>query len=469
MSDWKPSILVVDDENTFRSAVLDLLQDVGFVCAAADSGEAALDCLAKQHYNIVFTDLRMPGIDGLALLREIKKIDESIIVVFITSHTSIDSTIEALRLGAYDYLIKPLEDIELILAMIHRITDKILLEAEKKSLLKNLQEKNRDLDESRQKIIQYSVDISALYTAEKEMLSGLDLEEVYQRSVAHISRLVGFKPALLWVFDKSRTKLVLKSHCRLGNLDEKSLSLEFPQVISRVSGDLKQALISKVTQGTALFHPVQGHQPFYGVLSILNLKRRPFSRRQKEMMTRFSFSVAVAIENAQLYHEVKTLGTRDALTGLFNRRHFEDIFKSELLRGARHHHPVSLIFFDVDYFKKYNDAHGHLMGDVVLRKLAELVQSRVRDTDIVCRYSGEEFIIVLPYTTKLDAKQLAEDIRQSVAAYKFPYGEQQPDGAVTISFGISESPLDGIGSEIVVKSADDALYRAKEMGRNCVC
>jgi len=87
VSDWKPSILVVDDESTFRSAVVDLLRDVGFVCADADSGEAALDCLEKQRYNIVFTDLRMPGIDGLALLREIKKIDESIIVVLITSHT----------------------------------------------------------------------------------------------------------------------------------------------------------------------------------------------------------------------------------------------------------------------------------------------------------------------------------------------------------------------------------------------
>ena len=469
MSDWKPSILVVDDESTFRSAVVDLLEDVGYACIGADSGEAALALLETQRYDIVFTDLRMPGIDGLTLLREIKKKDASITVVLITSHSSVDSTIKALRLGAYDYLIKPLEDIELILAIINRISDKLSLEAEKKKLLEDLQEKNRALDESRKKIIQYSLDISALYAAEKEMLAGLDLEEVYQRSVMHVSKLVGFQPALLWIFDKSRRKLLLMSHCRLGKLDASSLDLSFPKIVSRVSRALKQQLISKVKQGTALFHPVQGHQMFYGVLAILDLKKRPFTKRQKEILTRFASSVAVAVENARLYHEVKTLATRDSLTGLYNRRHFESVLKSELLRAERYRHPVSLIFFDVDYFKTYNDTHGHLMGDVVLREIAELVQSRVRDTDIVCRYGGEEFIIILPYTTKTDAKRLAEVIRKNVADHRFPYGDRQPDGAVTISFGISESPADGIGAEVIVKSADDALYRAKEMGRNCVC
>ncbi len=469
MSDWKPSILVVDDESTFRSAVVDLLEDVGYACIGADSGEAALALLETQRYDIVFTDLRMPGIDGLTLLREIKKKDASITVVLITSHSSVDSTIKALRLGAYDYLIKPLEDIELILAIINRISDKLSLEAEKKKLLEDLQEKNRALDESRKKIIQYSLDISALYAAEKEMLAGLDLEEVYQRSVMHVSKLVGFQPALLWIFDKSRRKLLLKSHCRLGKLDASSLDLSFPKIVSRVSRALKQQLISKVKQGTALFHPIQGHQMFYGVLAILDLKKRPFTKRQKEILTRFASSVAVAVENARLYHEVKTLATRDSLTGLYNRRHFESVLKSELLRAERYRHPVSLIFFDVDYFKTYNDTHGHLMGDVVLREIAELVQSRVRDTDIVCRYGGEEFIIILPYTTKTDAKRLAEVIRKNVADHRFPYGDRQPDGAVTISFGISESPADGIGAEVIVKRADDALYRAKEMGRNCVC
>lgn len=469
VSDCKPSILVVDDETTFRSAVIDLLADVGFDCAGAESGEAALALLASQRYDIVFTDLRMPGMDGLTLLREIKQKDESIMVVLITSHTSVDSTIEALRLGAYDYLIKPLEDIELILAIINRISDKLSLEAERKKLFEDLQEKNRDLDESRQKIIQYSLDISALYAAEKEMLAGLDLEEVYQRSVTHISRLVGFKPALFWIFDESRRELRLKSHCRMGVLDARSMDLHFPRAVSRVSRELKQSLISKVRQGTALFHPVRGHQVLYGVLAILDLHKKPFTKRQREILMRFASSVAVAVENAQLYQEVKTLATRDSLTGLYNRRHFENVLKLELLRAERHHHPVSLIFFDVDYFKIYNDTHGHPMGDVVLQEIASLVQSRVRDTDIVCRYGGEEFIIVLPYTTKEDARRLAEDIRKTVSIHRFPYGDQQPDGAVTISFGIAESPADGVGAEVIVKSADDALYRAKENGRNCVC
>ncbi len=142
----KLSILVVDDESSFRSVIVEFLIGAGFVAEGAESGEAAFFVLDRRRYDVVFTDLRMPGIDGLALLDKIKKRDASIEVVMVTSHTSVSSAIQALRLGAYDYLIKPLDDLEQVLAIIKRISDKLSLAAEKKQLLEDLQSKNQELE-----------------------------------------------------------------------------------------------------------------------------------------------------------------------------------------------------------------------------------------------------------------------------------------------------------------------------------
>jgi signal transduction histidine kinase len=142
----QPSILIVDDESAFRSAIAVFLTDTGYVVEEAESGEAALSLLDQIRYDIVFVDLRMPGIDGLTLLDLIKKRDATIEVVVVTSHMSVSSAITALRLGAYDYLIKPLDDLEQILAVVKRISDKMLLAAEKKQLLEDLRDKNRELE-----------------------------------------------------------------------------------------------------------------------------------------------------------------------------------------------------------------------------------------------------------------------------------------------------------------------------------
>ncbi len=466
---FKPSILIVDDEVSFRSVIVDLLKEDGFYCVGAESGEEALSILEKERFEIVFSDLRMPGIDGITLLREIKNKDASIAVVMVTSHSSIDSTIEALRLGAYDYIIKPLENIELVSAIIKRISEKLSLEKEKELLLEDLRTKNHALEESRAQIIQHSREISALYSAEKDLLAGLNLEEVYQRSTTYLSKLLNGRPIVLWIFEPSKKKLSLKTHCNVSEWEPDSWSLSFENPVHQITAELKTAMTKKTNTVSAEFYAIQGHQTLFGILAIIDTGTKAISKREREILARFSASVAMAIENAQLYNEVKSLAIRDGLTGLFNRRHFEDILKSEVLRSNRHKHPVSLIFLDVDYFKHYNDTHGHPMGDAVLKNIARILQSRVRATDYVFRYGGEEFIIVLPYTTKQAAKNLAEDIRVSIASYPFVHGDQQPGGGLTISFGISESPEDGMDAETILQRADDALYRAKENGRNCVC
>jgi diguanylate cyclase (GGDEF)-like protein len=166
---------------------------------------------------------------------------------------------------------------------------------------------------------------------------------------------------------------------------------------------------------------------------------------------------------------LKELTIRDGLTGLFNHRHFQENLALEVLRAKRYARTFSLIFLDVDFFKQYNDTHGHLHGDAVLVALSKLLIAGIRTSDLAVRYGGEEFVLLLPETSKENAFTIAEAIREKIAAHPFPGRQAQPQGMVTVSMGIAAFPEDGSDSSTLLHRADEALYKAKNGGRNRVC
>jgi len=176
----------------------------------------------------------------------------------------------------------------------------------------------------------------------------------------------------------------------------------------------------------------------------------------------------LAVSNALLYEKTMELSKTDGLTGLKNHKEFKDIFHSEMLRAKRYHRPCSLLMLDIDYFKNYNDTNGHPQGDVLLKKIADLIKENLKDTDVVARYGGEEFAILLLETTKDQAEAIAERLRSMVEWCRFPKEETQPDGKVTVSIGLSSFPDNGDTAEQILHAADNALYDAKRAGRNKV-
>jgi len=166
---------------------------------------------------------------------------------------------------------------------------------------------------------------------------------------------------------------------------------------------------------------------------------------------------------------LKELTIRDGLTGLYNHRHFQETLAVEILRSKRHAKTFSLVFLDVDFFKQYNDTHGHLHGDAVLVALSKLLIAGLRKSDVAVRYGGEEFVLLLPETSKENAFALAGTIREKIAVHPFPGRETQPQGKVTVSMGIAAFPEDGSDSSTLLHRADEALYQAKNGGRNRVC
>ena len=158
---------------------------------------------------------------------------------------------------------------------------------------------------------------------------------------------------------------------------------------------------------------------------------------------------------------LQELSIRDYLTNLFNRRYLEETLEREIQRAERTQYPLGVIMMDIDHFKRINDTFGHPTGDIVLQELGKLLAGQIRQSDIACRYGGDEFVLILPDTSRDTTKKRAESIQDKAKALDLPV-------PITISLGMAIFPDDGTTSETILKSADAALYQAKREGRNRV-
>lgn len=200
-----------------------------------------------------------------------------------------------------------------------------------------------------------------------------------------------------------------------------------------------------------------------GVINGVNkLNSEPFTEEDQRLLEALAQQAAMAVEHARLYE----LAITDGLTKLFIHRYFQARLEEEMVRAKRYHTACSLILFDIDHFKKFNDTYGHQQGDVVLIEVAKLTKQTVRETvDIPARYGGEEFAIILPETDAKGAHLVAERLRKTVEAYDFP--GQEKALKVTISLGVATFPDHASVKSILIKKADMALYECKGRGRNC--
>ncbi|NIM62605.1 MAG: diguanylate cyclase [Acidobacteria bacterium] len=175
-----------------------------------------------------------------------------------------------------------------------------------------------------------------------------------------------------------------------------------------------------------------------------------------------------AHELETLNTQLANLATKDALTGLFNRRHFLEAIEYELAGSKRHGRTFSVLFIDLDHFKDYNDTFGHPAGDELLKGLSELFKQNSRSTTTVARYGGEEFILLVPEAPKAGATIFAERLRKTVEEHAWVDGDGKKTRTVSLSIGVSTFPEDGLDAKTIIQRADEALYRAKKEGRNRV-
>ena len=214
--------------------------------------------------------------------------------------------------------------------------------------------------------------------------------------------------------------------------------------------------------------PLIARDTVVGLLTVDHRRPGAYDERDAALVQAFANHAALAVENAQLYAKMRHMAVTDGLTGLYNSRHFYRMLEEELQRSERYAHPFSLLMFDLDDFKKYNDRYGHLAGDDLLRELADLVRTITRSSDLIFRYGGEEFTLILPETPRPAALTLAERLRIAVQNHEFTIRGGADVGRITISIGVATYPDDGRNAEDLVYAADMALLEAKRR-KNRVC
>jgi diguanylate cyclase (GGDEF)-like protein len=219
-----------------------------------------------------------------------------------------------------------------------------------------------------------------------------------------------------------------------------------------------------VESGSRMCIPLVSFGQTLGVLVLDSARPGSFSVSDIQSLESVADICATAIQNAHYVERVKRLAYLDGLTGIFNRRYFELRIEEELERARRFNSGMAVIMVDIDQFKRLNDEFGHLLGDEVLRQVSSIFSQQLRKIDVVCRYGGEEFAVLLSQTSQQHAMGVAEKLRRMVNSWQFP-GVPRP---VTISAGVATCPDHGSTREQLVKAADAGLYAAKQAGRNCV-
>ena len=221
-----------------------------------------------------------------------------------------------------------------------------------------------------------------------------------------------------------------------------------------------------VASGTLLSMPMKHQESMLGIINFERPGIDAFTPEEIVLLGAVTDLAAVATKNALLHEETVGLSITDPLTGASNRRYLFGRLEMEVARSARYQTPLSVLMVDIDHFKHLNDTSGHRAGDVVLKKVCDLLRSATRKVDTLARYGGEEFMLILPQVSRAEALEVGEKLRRAIAEAPFEEGREQPLGRVTISVGAASLHLDAQTLEQLVDCADSALYASKRNGRN---
>jgi diguanylate cyclase (GGDEF)-like protein len=215
--------------------------------------------------------------------------------------------------------------------------------------------------------------------------------------------------------------------------------------------------------------PLASKGRMLGVIELVNGEEdEPFTAEDLRILRTVAEFSAIAIENAQNFAKVQELTVLDDHTGLFNSRHLRRTLDAEVVRATRFGHPVSLVFFDLDRFKAVNDQHGHQVGSNLLREVGLLLRKTLRSTDVPVRYGGDEFVVLLPETSKDQALDCGRRLRDELAGASFLASEPFGPLRIGASFGVAAFPDDAKTPDELLAKADQAMYEVKAQGRGAV-
>ena len=325
-------------------------------------------------------------------------------------------------------------------------------------------------------------EVALLYDLSRLIDSATDIEQVYKAVVTQIMKILPCENCTLFLLDKPNKRLEPRAtRGRAVNLLEHFVFEKGQGVSGWVASRGKQVVIHDLDKAPNVLNveslparirsfvamPMRVHNTVVGVLHVSHADPNIFSPDDIALLAIIAGQAAVTIERTEELHNLETLAITDGLTRTYNHRYFQMRLEDELKRCKRYRLPLSMLIIDVDHFKAINDQYGHASGDAVLRDMGTLLRQCMRDTEIVARWGGEEFGVLLPQTSAEQAYIAAERLRVSVETRDFRSVDGQPI-RVTISLGLAGYPVNGAAHSELIEAADRALYAAKRGGRNRV-
>lgn len=333
----------------------------------------------------------------------------------------------------------------------------------------NIAKKNESIKDLNNTLEKRILEISNLYEIGKEMSVSLEFAEIFKALEEILWKNFQFQSCyILVVTGGGKDTPSIDKIYRIGLKDHPLLSHQASIKLNEVSEYCRKSWEVVLKSQKPLFReqlfsvPLIAEDEILGILTAENLKESDFDN-----FSILSGQLALEIRKVKLYERIQELAITDGLTGVFVRRHFLERLHEEMTRSLRYSLNLSFLMLDIDHFKQQNDTHGHLVGDVVLKETAQILKANLREVDLLSRYGGEEFSIVLPDTDEEGALQVAERIRLAVEEYDFKAYEELLK--ITISIGVAVFPEDAANVQGLIDRADSALYQAKQKGRNRVC
>jgi len=463
----KERILIVDDDKILCEHLKSGLAGEGYEVCTVNRAQDAIESVKKQAFNLVLMDLILPDIQGGALMRTLSNYTPETSFIVSTGFATISSAIEALKIGAYDYITKPF-DIDHLKLVIKRGLEKQQLTVSNRSLIERLEKEK--------------VKLEIIMDAYNRIGGIYDLDELADFVTSRALQIAEAERSSLMVIDEKTQELVLKGskgmekdklttlRVRIGEFIAGWVAKQGEALLVRdIDDDPRFKLASKNKYKTKSFIslPLKTDNHVVGVMNVTDkfATMKVFTEEDLKYLQLLAHQTVIQIENIRLCEKLASLAVTDALTGVFNHRYFQEQLSREIQRATRYNHDLSLLIFDIDNFKSYNDHYGHLEGDRVLKQVSAAAKKCVRTVDMVCRYGGDEFVVILPATNITGALFVAEKIRESVEMMDFVVKEKNSVIRVTVSGGVA-AYAEGMQKEELVAGADRQLYHAKTDGGN---
>jgi diguanylate cyclase (GGDEF)-like protein len=453
----KTKILIVDDDASFVDVASRVLKEENFSVQCTKNAEEAMKKIAKTDYNLIITDVILPGTDGLKLLEKIKARDSVTDVIFCTSYSGVESAVKALKTGAYDYMIKPVEE-DALRFTVRRCLEQRKIYEENEELKKTVELvercKNISTTFDREKIGKFAID---LLMKETEASSGFFMAYSCNKG----NKLEDLSVKGIY---KNKSKMLLEMFPKMLSRWKKSKGSLFPLEKDEIS--MIKAQYKTVLDGIVIKIQVKSVIKAFIVL-LNNTKSGEFTPNRIKNANFIIREINLAFTNLAQYLGAKELAYIDDLTNLYNSRYLFHILDREIKRAKRFNTTLILLFIDLDNFKDINDNHGHLVGGRVLVEVGDVLKKSVREIDTIIRYGGDEYIIVLTEASIQSGRMVAERIRKGIEKNVF-LEKDKLNIKLTTCIGVAAYPKHASTKKELIHFADMAMYMGKETTKNAV-